>query len=126
MAVPWPNGLPYTVSRGAYAVQSLGLPPVQSPMQSGKTRMRRQYTLRVATLSYGWEFTASDLAAFRAFMRDPTGEGTAEILLPTWIESAQAYQPRVVQIQKGVAGLSEKKIGVQRTLVSCVLDVQNL
>jgi len=126
VAVPWPDGLSFAVSRGVYAVQALGLPPMQSPMQSGKTRMRRQYTLRVATLAYGWEFTASDLAVFRTFMRDATGDGTAEILLPVWIEPAQAYQPRVVKIQKGVSGVAEKKIGVQRTLVSCVLDVQNL
>lgn len=126
MAVAWPANLTYAVSRGAYAVQSLGLPPLQSPMQSGKTRMRRQYTLRVAMLAYGWEFTASDLAVFRAFMKAPTGDGTADILLPTWIETAQAYEPRIVQIQKGASGVSEKKLGIQRTLVSCILDVQNL
>lgn len=126
MPVPWPANLPYAVSQGAYAVQSLGMPPMQSPMQSGKTRMRRQYTLRVATLAYGWEFTAAQLVAFRAFLGDTTGDGTAEITLPTWIETLQAYQPRTVQIQKGVAGVSEKKLGFDRTLVSCVLDVQNL
>lgn len=126
MAVPWPASLTYAVAQGAYAVQALGMPPLQSPMQSGKTHMRRQYTLRVATLSYGWEFTAAELAVFRDFLRDTTGDGTAEILLPTWIESAQAYQPRVVQIQKGISGVSEKKMGFDRTIVSCVLDVQNL
>lgn len=126
MAVAWPANLPYAVAQGAYAVQSLGMPPMQSPMQSGKTRMRRQYTLRVATVAYGWEFTARELAVFRRFARDDTGDATSEIMLPTWIESAQAYEPRVVQIQKGLSGISEKKMGFDRTMISCVLDVQNL
>ncbi|WP_132254742.1 hypothetical protein [Methylobacterium segetis] len=126
MPVSWPADLSYAVSQQAYAVQALDLPPMKSPMQSGKTRMRRQYTLRIATLGYGWEFTSTELARFRSFIANEAGAGTAEITLPVWIESAQTYASRQVRIRDGASGVSERKLGFDRTLVSCVLEVQSL
>jgi hypothetical protein len=126
MPVAWPAGLPFGVWRPAYAVQSLGLPPMTSQMQSGKTRMRRQYTRRVATLGYGWRFSVSELATFRSFVTNDLGDGTAEFDMPIWIASAGAYQTRTVQIRGGTSGIAEKPQGVDQTLVSCTLDVQGL
>ncbi len=126
MAAPWPSNLPFFVARQAYAVQALGQAPMASPMQSGKIRQRRQYTLRISRLGYGWIFGPSDLAVFRSFVADTLGDGAAEVVMPIWIEPASSYQDRPVMIREGAAGVSERKIGFDRTLVSCVLDVRNL
>lgn len=126
MTAPWPSNLTFAVSQQAYAVQALGQAPLASPMQSGKIRQRPQYTLRIARVAYGWEFTAAELAIFHDFVAITLGDGAAEFKLPTWIEAAQAYQDRTVMIREGAGGISERKLGFDRTLVSCVLDVRNL
>lgn len=125
MAASWPSTLPFIASRQIYAVQALGQQPLASQAQSGKIRQRPQFTLRIAQVAYGWEFSSADLAIFRAFVGVTLGEGTAEFTLPTWIEPANTYQDRLVQIRGGSSGISERKIGFSRTLVSCVLDVRN-
>ncbi|CAO4179408.1 Phage tail protein [Methylorubrum aminovorans] len=126
MPASWPANLTYSVSQQAYAVQALGQAPLASPMQSGKIRQRPQYTLRISRVAYGWEFKAAELGVFRNFIASTLGEGAAEFTLPLWIESAQAYQTRTVMIREGAGGISERKLGFDRTLVSCVLDVRNL
>ncbi|KQO87342.1 hypothetical protein ASF33_02410 [Methylobacterium sp. Leaf92] len=126
MPAPWPANLTFAVSQQAYAVQALGQAPLASPMQSGKIRQRPQYTLRISRLAYGWEFTAAELGSFRDFVAHTLGDGAAEFVMPIWIESAQAYQNRTVMIREGASGISERKMGFDRTLVSCVLDVRNL
>ena len=126
MAASWPANLSFFVARQAYAVQALGQAPMASPMQSGKIRQRPQYTLRIARVAYGWEFTSAELAVFRDFVARTLGDGAAEFVMPIWIEAAQAYQNRTVLIREGAGGISERKLGFDRTLVSCVLDVRNL
>lgn len=125
MAAPWPTGLPFFVARQAYAVQALGQAPMSSPMQSGKIRQRPQFTSRVSRLGYGWIFSRPDLATFRSFVADTLGDGAGEFVLPLWIEPAGDYQNRTVMIREGAGGISERKLGFDRTLVSCVLDVRN-
>ena len=126
MAAAWPAGLPYFVARQAYGVQALGQQPRSSQMQSGKVRMRPQFTLRISRLSYGWVFTPADLATFRAFVSDTLGDGTGEFTLPVLIRPPGDYQSRTVQIVNAAAGIAEKLVGVERTLVTCALDVRNL
>lgn len=126
MVATWPAGLPYAVSQQAYGVTQAGQQPMASQMQSGKVRMRPQFTLRIARLSYGWEFTSAQLATWRAFLRDTLGDGTGEFTMPVWIESTNSYETRTVQIVNGAYGVSEKKQGHNLTLVSCNLDVRNL
>ena len=126
MPATWPTGLTYLTSRSVYAVQALGQAPLKSQAQSGRTRQRPQYTLRISTLTYGWEFRPGELARFRAFVAGDLGDGTAEFTMPVWIETAQAYQPRTVLIRDASAGIQERKLGPDRTLVSCSLDVRNL
>lgn len=126
MPASWPNGLPFAVSGQAYGVANAGLAPVASQAQSGKIRMRPQFTLRIARLSYGWEWTDAQLAVWRAFLRDTLGDGTGEFTLMTWVQSARAYQPRTVNIVGASNGVAEKLVGFDRTLVTCNLDVRNL
>lgn len=126
MPAPWPTDLPFFVARSAYAVQALGQAPLASPMQSGKIRQRPQFTSRISRLGYGWVFGRPDLAKFRSFVADTLGDGAAEFVLPLWIETAGDYQNRTVMIREGAGGITERKIGFDRTLVSCVLDVRNL
>ncbi|WP_018261883.1 hypothetical protein [Methylobacterium sp. WSM2598] len=126
MAASWPAGLPYFVARQAYGVQALGQQPLSSQVQSGKIRMRPQFTLRISRLSYGWILTAPNLSVFHEFVADMLGEGTGEFTIPLWIETAGTYQSRMVQIVGASSGIAEKKVGLERTLVTCQLDVRNL
>lgn len=126
MPATWPAGLPYAVSGQAYGVTNAGLAPLASQVQSGKTRMRPQFTLRIARLSYGWEWTDDQLAVWRAFLAGTLGEGTGEFTLMTWIQAARAYQPRTVSIVGASNAVAEKLVGFNRTLVTCNLDVRSL
>ncbi|KMO20385.1 hypothetical protein [Methylobacterium platani] len=126
MPASWPAGLPYAVSAQAYGVTNSGPAPVASQAQSGKIRMRPQFTLRISRLSYGWEWTDAQLAVWRAFLRDTLGDGTGEFTMMVWIQSARAYQTRTVSIVGGSDAVAEKSAGFDRTLVTCNLDVRNL
>lgn len=126
MAASWPANLSFFVARQAYAVQALGQAPMASPMQSGKIRQRPQYTLRISRLGYGWIFDPNELAVFRSFIANTLGDGAAEFVMPVWSEPAGDYLSRTVMIREGAGGISERKLGFDRTLVSCVLDVRNL
>lgn len=125
MALTWPDGLPYAQQRNGYKLANLGLPAMKSPMQSGRTRMRRQYTLRVSTMQVSIVLTAAQLGVFHGFVAQ-TGQATAAFTMPVWIASRSAYEPRTVQIRDGAEGIAESEFAFGMTQVSFVLDIQNL
>lgn len=121
----WPYALPYEIERESYKVSALGLPPLASQMQSGKTRMRPQFTLRITTVQCSMIFEPEQLAVFHQFVRD-TGDGAMEFRMPVWIPSRAVYEERTVQIKNGVAGITEEVFALDDTRVGLTLDVRNL
>jgi len=122
----WPAGLPYQSLRDGYQIPQMGSAPLKSEMQSGKIRMRRQFTVNITTMNWSRDFTAEQLGIFRAFVMNDLGAGTAEFTMPVWNAPTQTYVERTVQIDDGLAGISESEAGVGRTLVTMVLKVQGL
>lgn len=122
----WPAGLPYDVLRDRYTVGAHSQGLLKSPMQAGKTRMRRQYTVRVATMPWGREFTRAELAVFRAFLFTTLADGAAEFTMPIWDEPSGDYVTKTVQIRDGAAGVAEAPFADGKTLVSFSLDVWDL
>jgi len=122
----WPAGLPYQSLRDGYQIPQLGSAPVKSEMQSGKIRMRRQFTVNITTMNWSRDFTAEQLGAFRSFVMNDLAAGTADFTMPIWNAPTQTYVNRTVQIENAVNGISEGEAGVGRTLVTMVLKVQGL
>lgn len=125
MALDWPTGLKYRAEKDPYKIPNLGLAPVASPMGSGKTRMRKQFTLRITGLQYTIIFNRSQLAIFEQFVRD-TGDATQEFNMPVWVERAGAYQTKLCQIRMGANGIGYEPHGNNTTRVSFTLDVRGL
>lgn len=121
----WPYQLPYEIERDSFKITALGLPPLASQMQSGKVRMRPQFTLRITTVQCSMVFEAEDLARFHQFVRD-TGDASMEFRMPVWIPDRIRYEERTVQIKNGVAGITEEVFAVDDTRVGLTLDVRNL
>jgi len=121
----WPDTLPYKAERDAYKIPNLGLPLITSQMGSGKTRMRKQFTLRITGVQTTIILSPAKLAIFRQFLID-LGDGAAEFTMPVWVQTAQAYQNRTVQIRGGANGVAEEGHGLTDTKVSFILDVRNL
>lgn len=121
----WPANLPYEIERESYKVSQLGLPPLASQMQSGKVRMRPQFTLRITTIQCTMVFEPVELAVFHEFIRR-TGDASMEFRMPVWIADRATYEDRTVQIKNGVAGITEEVFAVDDTRVSLTLDVRNL
>jgi len=122
----WPAGLPYQSLRDGYQIPQMGSAPIKSEMQSGKIRMRRQFTVNITTMNWSRDFTAEQLGVFRSFVLNDLGAGTAEFTMPVWNAPTQSYVNRTVQIDDAMAGISESEAGVGRTLVTMVLKVQGL
>jgi len=122
----WPTGLPYESLRDGYQIPQFGSAPVKSEMQSGKIRMRRQFTVSITTMNWTRDFTAEQLGVFRSFVMNELGAGTAEFTMPVWKAPTQAYVEHTVQIDDAMAGISESDMGGGRTLVTMVLKVQGL
>lgn len=120
----WPAGLPYESLRDGYEIPQLGSAPITSEMQSGKVRMRRQFTVNITTMNWSRDYTPAQLGAFRAFVRNDLASGTAEYTMPVWDAATKTYVNRTVQIENGLAGISESESGVDRTRVTMVLKVQ--
>jgi hypothetical protein len=122
----WPAGLPYQSLRDGYQIPQLGSAPVKSEMQSGKIRMRRQFTVNITTMNWSRDFTAEQMGVFRSFVMNGLAAGTAEFTMPVWNASTKSYVERTVQIDDAVAGIGESDLGAGRTLVTMVLKVQGL
>lgn len=122
----YPAGLNYENQRSGFKVSNLGLPAMKSPMQSGKTRYRPQFTLRISTMAVSIHFTPAELGRFLNFVNFEIGEGTAEFTMPVWISRANAYENRLVQIKDAAEGVSYEPLGVDDTLASFTLEVRNL
>jgi len=122
----WPDGLPYQSLRDGYQIPQLGSAPIKSEMQSGKIRMRRQFTVNITTMNWSRDFTAEQLGIFRNFVMNDVAAGTADFTMPIWSAPTQTYVNRTVQIENAVNGISESDIGAGRTLVTMVLKVQGL
>ena len=122
----YPSNLKYEAQRDGHKVPKLGLPSIKSPMQSGKTRYRPQFTLRITEMNVSIHFTPMELGRFLDFVNYELGNGTAEFSMPVWIASANEYQPRIVQIKDAVEGVSIEPLGVDDSLVSFTLNVRNL
>lgn len=126
MALSYPSSLPYDGLREGYAIQNSGLALMKSPMQSGKVRMRRQFTLRIVPIQFQIYFTPQELGVWRDFLWNRLGDGAAEFTMPVWDAGQQQYVNRLVQIRDGAEGVSEQPFADDQTLVTCTLNARGL
>lgn len=126
MSAFYPANLNYENQRAGFKLSSLGLPAMKSPMQSGKVRMRPQYTLRISVMDVSIHFTPEELGRFLFFVNNEIGEGTGEFTMLVWVSAENQYAPRLVQIKDAVEGISYEPFGAEDTLVSFSLNVRNL
>ncbi|MGA0595394.1 hypothetical protein [Enterovirga sp. CN4-39] len=127
MAAPvWPSAVPYETKRSSFAIEKLGGGNIKTPMQSGRTRMRRASTLRITLMRWGRELKTAEMAAFRTFVLTTLGDGTASFTMPVWQAGSNSYVTRTVRIKDGAEGISERETRPGRTEVSMVLEVENL
>jgi hypothetical protein len=124
MALPvWPAGLPYQGDVNVHKVNNLGLAPLKSPMQSGRTRMRPQFTLQVTAVSWMRDFLPAELVIFRNFVRNTLGQGTSRFTMPVWDGGTRTFPNKTVWINDGLYGISEADM-VSVTTVSMTLMIE--
>ena len=122
MAIPsWPDGLPYASQVGDYAMSQLANPPLRSDMNSGTTRQRRKYTMRIAIQKLGIVMSADETQVFHAFHADTLGDGAARFTMPVW--NGSAYVNRTVAIKDGP---SETQFAVGQNKIALTLMIENL
>jgi hypothetical protein len=82
MTIPaWPAGVPQTALRGSIEVPQTAEPPLRSDMNSGTTRQRRKYSLRIARYSMKIVMTSAQCATFRTFHETTLGDGAARFTM---------------------------------------------
>lgn len=96
MTIPaWPVGLPYSPLVGTLQISRTAEAPVSSDMNSGTTRRRRKYSLRIAPMTFQIMLTNSQAATFKTFHETTLGDGAARFTLPIWFAGAFATKTAV-------------------------------
>lgn len=108
-----------------FGIDSLGQDPIKTPMEAGRTRMRRQYTVRIGTMRWGRFYSAAEMALWRAFLINTLGDATSRFTMPIWDIPSRLYVTKTVMISDGLKGIQESSIGL-KTQVQCILKVENL
>lgn len=85
MARPaWPAAVNHAPLQGSWKIAQKAAQPLESDMNSGATRRRNKFTLRIALVSFVLVMRADEVAAFDAFWRDVLGNGAARFDMPVW------------------------------------------
>ncbi|MGX5777014.1 hypothetical protein [Methylorubrum zatmanii] len=124
MTLSYPANLPFDGLREGYSIQNSGQALMKSPMQSGKIRLRPQFTLRIVPVQFQIYFSPQELGVWRDFLWRQLGDGAAEFTMPIWDASRQQYVTRLVQIRDGAEGVSEQPFADDQTLVTGTLNVR--
>lgn len=99
MTIPaWPS-INYKALSGTWQLTGDAIAPLASEMNSGTTRRRNKYTLRVSEMTFKLVMTAAEVATFRTFVTTTLGNGAARFTMPVW--DGTAYVNRTVSFAKG-------------------------
>lgn len=88
----WPGAVGYAAQQGSWRVQQRHVPNIVTQMNSGTTRRRRKYTLRVARIQFDIVMNATELAAFNTFYDSTLGDGAERFTMNVW--NGAAYVSR--------------------------------
>lgn len=99
---------------GSVQVPQTADAPVRSEMNSGTTRARRKYSLRIAHMSFALRMSNAQVATFKAFHETTLGDGAARFTMPVLFAGASVT--RTVQFTDPpsyeVLGGGLNKVGV--------------
>lgn len=91
MALPaWPDSLPSSPLLGTLQIGRTVEPPLMSEMNSGTTRSRRKYSLRIAPVSMAVLMTNEQAAALKTFHETTLGDGAARFTMPMFFAGTVA------------------------------------
>lgn len=104
----------------AWSVPAISRGNLESEMQSGAVRQRRQTTLNIATVEMALVMTLTQYATWMTFWRDTLGEGSGEFNMPVW-DGHSGCPVRVVRLRNG-GRFTPARVG-NKMRVSFSLDV---
>jgi|GEM_PF-1988311 hypothetical protein len=124
MANPvWPAGVPSKPQLSGWGIESLAGELLETDMQGGNTRARRQFADRIAVMPYSILMSAAQYQTFVAFLLNDLGHGAAEFDMPVYTGTGCAV--RTVRIIGGANAVKVQAVGARR-LVSMQLAVRSL
>jgi len=122
MALPvWPESVPHSpLAPSAISEPFRGV--LESEMEAGNTRARRQFTAVIGTVDMTIRMTTEQFLTFKAFVRDTLSHGAAEFTMPVF--DLTGCTDRRVRIRNG--GRYTATRAGSRINVSFSLDVWDL
>lgn len=117
----WPVAVNHAPVQGSWKIAQKSAPPLESDMNSGATRRRNKYTMRIALVSFVLVMDAAEIVAFDAFYRDALGNGAARFDMPVW--SGAGFVTRACAFHSVPA---YEQHGAFRQRVTIALKVENL
>ena len=118
----WP-AIKYAPLRDSFQQSQVTNPAIRTDMNSGTTRQRRKYTMRIAIQKFTIRFCNTDIATFNTFYETTLGDGCARFTMSVW--NGSVFVTRNVAFKAdtpptyGVSGLTHQD-------VSMTLLVENL
>lgn len=97
--INWPDGVPYKILRDDFQGAEPNLPPQQTDMQGGNTRMRPATTVTITTIQGAIYMTDAQFEIFRRWHRDTLIQGTREFNMPVF--GSSSYSTKQVQLVGG-------------------------
>lgn len=83
----WPS-IEYRPLTGSLKIAKTVEGPISSEMNSGTTRRRRKYSLRVAPVSFVLQLSNAEAAALKTFHEVTLGDGAARFTMPIYFAGA--------------------------------------
>lgn len=125
MAYPsWPYGVQYKPLRADYAITSPHLPPLQTDMNAGNTRSRRQFTAAIGQLQVSIQMRDDEFDIFAPWERDTLGHGASRFTVPIYYRRS-GWIDRTCWFEKGTySAKPDEAAGYMR--VNFILNVLDL
>ncbi|MFC7399594.1 hypothetical protein ACFQU1_20485 [Chelatococcus sp. GCM10030263] len=124
MALPsWPASVPSKPQLSSWSIDQLARPLLETDMDGGNVRARRKFVDVIAQMPYAIVMSATQYAAFKAFLLTDLGQGAAEFTMPVY--TGTGCESKTVRIIGGANAVKVQPVGPMR-LVSFSLDVRDI
>lgn len=105
----WPGTLPHECLADAWGAVPYRA-PVETEMEGGNVRLRGRPGDNLATVTVALRFSPEQVAIWSAFLQNDLARGAARFVMPVSLDGS-SYERRLVQIQRGGAGVRHDPIG---------------
>lgn len=118
MTIPaWPSTVPYNPTWGSYKIERTADEPLVTDMNSGTTRRRRKYSLRIAPVLMTIPMTDAQAVAFRLWHEATLMDGVSRFTMPVYFGGSYVTRTAVLAAPPSYDHVAPNYVNVSLSLL---------